>query len=672
MAGYTSIGVHLSFTRDDWGSFLAASPFGNGASNGGAMTKARMSHLVVIIGVAAMVGAIAVWIPTKAAAGTGGQQIEFSIQYPTCPVGQLGSVAIVGANQNQDVVTWNGTSADGTDVVTTQWWWVGGVTVTYQVSGKNYTAFGWVTNGSVDGSDTETVTCGVNPSPGAILTQSDLPSGYTPSSVSSINVPNTCLAGNAFLGQAVNAQAPANGTASSAFEDSSNFDYTNLIGSGASYADTSSEAHDAFALEGSKQFFTCAFTSDSLGLSGGESLTSESVAQLPSPGVGDESAAITLTANITLADGSTAGSTDLEFIVIRTKQMLGYLEYSTTSSTGAGTSLQIPNDLETQFNSLIAERLSTVQLSIPATSPAPAPPPPAPTGPCREAVSVDGVIKGFPSVKLPLKSVSLPLDLGTQLSVEAKFANASVCTSALTAAAFGPAPTPGNPIASIRTNAVTHAGPFVYSLSKLGWTEHPGSPSADFQSHFEFAGVAPELGPTLNLGSGGPSLDLASINIEVASSKIVLVKDGNHLLEAGFGPVISISVGVSPKGVRTTAEKLIADGESEQTAFADAAEEEAGYAAVAIDQEIVALDPIANPQEVVTALAKEGDGLVVQGLTADASSILAAADASEAGALGTSTGAIDSAGGEAGIDGLLGDSVVEDGPLDFLLFALVP
>lgn len=95
-------------------------------------------------------------------AGSAGQQILFTNQHTSCPQGILQTVQISGTNQRNAPATWTGLSTDGSTIWTQNYWWIGSVTITYQVNGSSYTTRGFIPQQSDQNQpdqDTSYVTC---------------------------------------------------------------------------------------------------------------------------------------------------------------------------------------------------------------------------------------------------------------------------------------------------------------------------------------------------------------------------------------------------------------------------------------------------------------------------------------------------------------------------------
>jgi hypothetical protein len=74
-----------------------------------------------------------------AAAGTNGQQLRLDITCSYAPV--MAEIKVSGYNQNGDYVTWYA-SPNAKGVNTSNWWWVGKVTIDYKFAGINsYTGY---------------------------------------------------------------------------------------------------------------------------------------------------------------------------------------------------------------------------------------------------------------------------------------------------------------------------------------------------------------------------------------------------------------------------------------------------------------------------------------------------------------------------------------------------
>ncbi len=92
------------------------------------------------LAVAALASAASLLGPDPAAsADTGGQQVVFNLgcgglwHESGCPTG-LDAVKITGTNQDGQSATWYGSGNGGAQVKTTSWWWVGNITVSYNLN----------------------------------------------------------------------------------------------------------------------------------------------------------------------------------------------------------------------------------------------------------------------------------------------------------------------------------------------------------------------------------------------------------------------------------------------------------------------------------------------------------------------------------------------------------
>jgi len=99
-----------------------------------ARTKRRGRYAGVLVAVCA--AAATLLMPAVAGANGNGQQVSFTLGSPGCGSG-LGAVTISGRNQNNQPVTWSGSSGNGQDVFASGWWWVGNITVSYQQNGSS-------------------------------------------------------------------------------------------------------------------------------------------------------------------------------------------------------------------------------------------------------------------------------------------------------------------------------------------------------------------------------------------------------------------------------------------------------------------------------------------------------------------------------------------------------
>jgi hypothetical protein len=375
------------------------------------------------------------------------------------------------------------------------------------------------------------------------------------------------------------------------------------------------------------------------------------------------------------------------------KQLVPGLPNLAVSGLGDAAFLITPQDCGAQLDVLAGRYVFMVSLCVEpvllATSPwltvarvvlgnlawsgQPTPPPPPSTPPterdCTPVVQANTTIGDFPSFKLELK-VALPSDLGSSVSAEAGFkGGASVCDSAFSAG-DPTRPTSSNPVLSLSGTDTggTGYGPFVYDVSQLAWTQTPGSPPGNFQTHFDLANVTPSITPNIDLSGGNPSLEIASVKLKVAGQIVTLVRQSKALLEADLGPTISIAADINAKDAASNAAKGESGGESPQTAETDTAEMDAGNVSVAVEDEIRALDPQADPAQLAKLMATNSEVSLDAALAADDAAISAAAVADTDAALTTSADAIGGDAGAATIDGALGDATVESFGVEDLLW----
>lgn len=98
----------------------------------------RKSAMLIVLMVVLLITLVAS-NPSRAEAGTNGQQINVFVSCPYAPV--LAEVRVRGYNQRGQYVTWS-SRPNSKSVVTYGWWWVGKVDIDYRYAGTNpYTGY---------------------------------------------------------------------------------------------------------------------------------------------------------------------------------------------------------------------------------------------------------------------------------------------------------------------------------------------------------------------------------------------------------------------------------------------------------------------------------------------------------------------------------------------------
>ena len=197
-----------------------------------------------------------------------------------------------------------------------------------------------------------------------LLEQSDVPSGYQYKPQNQNNntpVPAVCSANPALQG--------LTGAPTNAYQDSGSSDYSLSVDTIASAAETvhdPADATNAVNTLGSTDFWNCSIQNSPNPDQNGQSTSNENVVADPSPGLGDTSSEVTLTFDVTNADGS-YGAVSLNEVAVAVGHSFVDMVFGTTASftTDIPTN-NVPTEVQQQLVTLTVGRMRNQEAQIEA------------------------------------------------------------------------------------------------------------------------------------------------------------------------------------------------------------------------------------------------------------------------------------------------------------------
>jgi hypothetical protein len=212
---------------------------------------------------------------------------------------------------------------------------------------------------------------------------------------------------------------------------------------------------------------------------------------------------------------------------------------------------------------------------------------PAGGPPCSSAVGLERDMHTFAGRKiaLPQHSIDLPANMQGQLEVTFSLGDVSICRNQYTL------PVPGYSLSGeLSVNPMgpdgTEHGPFRYAAEGTAWKPSPEMPPGqDLTSHFEPAKFAASVNPSLSFGNADPSLSIASAELQADPLDTTLSHRGQAIINVKVGPTITLGISISPKNLEQLDEQAQSEGVDAHLAADDVAEELAGDAGVALEEE---------------------------------------------------------------------------------------
>jgi hypothetical protein len=202
---------------------------------------------------------------------------------------------------------------------------------------------------------------------------------------------------------------------------------------------------------------------------------------------------------------------------------------------------------------------------------------------------MDKEINRFASNHLPVSAAEVTIPGGLWLAVAPSFEPGDItfCSAGLTTALTHTPPwsDPGSTL-GVQASGKDSYGGMTYSSELASWTQLSGytPPDQQFQTKFDPAlEVSPDL--SVDIGKDGldASLTLAEVDIGSAGVSLELVDDHSSILSVELGPDLAFDLEVTKKDLVDEIAKDLKEGEGEETAEKDVAEQAAEDDAVAID-----------------------------------------------------------------------------------------
>lgn len=215
----------------------------------------------------------------------------------------------------------------------------------------------------------------------------------------------------------------------------------------------------------------------------------------------------------------------------------------------------------------------------------------APESECKAKadVSLERTIDKTSDVPIPIPGRAVDLPAGLSGDATATFVPGSVevCDDGLQLTLN----TPDGFYNGVLSISAGRRGPFTYDSSETAWTNVPGAPpQQQFVTSFDHARVSTQVDPKLSAefsDSGAEAeIDIGSITLKAPAQVVTLVSAGQSpLLQAGIGPELEFSVSVSRQAADTDAQDEEEQGVTQEDAVANVADQLAGDAVIAIDEE---------------------------------------------------------------------------------------
>lgn len=434
-------------------------------------------------------------------------------------------------------------------------------------------------------------------SPQAIgLQPSDVP-GFTPidPSVQNITDPNDEGFDQAFIQCAQNTlllsefDTGPDATESQLYgQGQSTFGNSTLTVGTAVFTDgNAADAYTAYSVLASSSFQNCwASTMDSLNnTQGTTTITPTTVKPLSTPQYGSGSTGFTMDSSFSVSDGDYRA--ELTESIVDSGSVVTMLLTTAFEAT-------FPDSLRLSVLAAIAQRMGaapatpTPTPTIASTSTTTSPPRPRPFPSPNEAncgpnVSVgtsvvqDGAYKNLP---VAVATLDLPGDLYMNLAPSLDPGDFTFCSDGLTTAVLHPPPW-GDPASSLSLVAGSDGqfGPFTYSSVLAGWTSLDQSTPRDqqFATKFDPGSLVPSIAPSLgvDLSKGKLNIDLEVAQVVLLSRQMTvnLLVGTGKALSVGLGPKLELDLYVSKQNLVDELAKDLKEGQGDQAAEDDVADQ---------------------------------------------------------------------------------------------------